>query len=220
MKRSCLILLTLIAGVGTPATAQWPGLPAWNSPKGGGGITVSADYGRVDFDDDTDPLEATAWGARGSLGLGKATLAVGVSSFNPRGTDPTTTVYGAQGAYRLIGGSLLPVAVNLQAGVSRHDAIDRGTEDITNWLLGAGISTTLPTPGVSLEPYLSVSNRWHRVSGQSQSRDNVGFVVGANVGFTRFGLHFAYDSEKFDGGGRWGVFGLGAHVALRAPVGS
>jgi len=44
-------------------------------------------------------------------------------------------------------------------------------------------------------------------------------IVGANVGFGTFGLHLAYDSEKDDDGGRLGIFGLGAHVALRAPVG-
>jgi hypothetical protein len=216
MKRIATIAaLALLAAAS--ARAQWLGVPAWNSPKGGAGITVSADYGRTDYDSDTDPLKATTFGARGSVGLGRATIAVGLSSFNPEGALQTVTAVGAQGAYRVIGGSLLPVSVNLQGGVSRHGVVDGGPENITNWLAGVGVSTTVPTPAVSFEPYVSVSNRWHKVGGASES--NVGFVIGANVNVGTLGLHLAYDAEKDDSGSRFGVFGVGAHVALRAPVG-
>ena len=44
-------------------------------------------------------------------------------------------------------------------------------------------------------------------------------MIGANVGFGMLGLHIAYDSEKLDGGGTAGVLGIGAHVALKAPIG-
>jgi hypothetical protein len=202
-----------------PAAAQWLGVPAWNSPKGGAGVTVSADYGKMDVDSDTDPLKATTFGARGSVGLGRATIAVGLSTFNPDGALETVTAFGAQGAYRVIGGSLLPFAVNVQGGVSRHGVVDGGSEDITNWLVGVGVGTTLQTPAVGVEPYLSVSNRWHTVSGQASPAPNLGFVIGANLNFGTFGLHLAYDSEKGDRGDRFGIFGVGAHVTLRAPVG-
>ena len=33
------------------------------------------------------------------------------------------------------------------------------------------------------------------------------------------GLHVAYDSEKRDDGSTAGVIGIGAHVALKAPIG-
>lgn len=211
--------LALLAAA--PAAAQWIGVPAWNSPKGGGGITISADYGRADYDSDTDPLKGASFGARGSIGLGKATVTVGLTSFNPEGSFlETLTVVGAQGAYRVVGGSLLPVAVNVQAGVSRHGPVDGGSEDLTNWLAGVGVSASLPTPAVSVEPYLSISNRWHHVSGApSQEPPNVGFVFGANLRFGTFGLHLAYDTEKGNDGGRIGVFGVGAHVTLRSPIG-
>ena len=34
-----------------------------------------------------------------------------------------------------------------------------------------------------------------------------------------FGVHIAYDSEKFDTGQTGSVIGIGAHVALKAPIG-
>jgi hypothetical protein len=151
--------------------------------------------------------------------VGKAAVTVGLASFNPEGSFlEAVTVVCAQGAYRVIGGSLLPVAVNVQGGVSRHGAVDGGSEKITNWLVGVGVSTTLPTPALSVEPYLSISNRWHRVEG-GPARANLGFVIGANLSLGMFGVHLAYDSEKYDSGDRVGVFGIGAHVALRAPGG-
>jgi hypothetical protein len=216
MKRIVAVSALAVLGAG-PGAAQWLGVPAWNSPKGGAGITLSADFGSADYKSDTDPLKATTFGARASLGLGKATVALGLSSFNPEGSFlETVTAFGAQGAYRVVGGSLLPVAVNLQGGVSRHGVVDGGPEKITNWLVGVGVSTSLPAAAVNVEPYLSISNRWHSVGSQSQS--NVGFVIGANLTLGTFGLHLAYDSEK-DDSGRIGIFGIGAHVALRAPVG-
>ena len=63
MKRVVMIL-ALAASAASPAAAQWFGMPAWNSPKGGTGITVSGDYGKPN----TDALSGNAFGARGSSG--------------------------------------------------------------------------------------------------------------------------------------------------------
>ncbi|HEV8265802.1 MAG TPA: hypothetical protein VGQ06_12715 [Gemmatimonadales bacterium] len=218
MKRFGLTLAAAVCA-STPAAAQWFGLPAWNSPKGGAGITLSADYGRADYDSDTDPLKGSTFGARGSIGLGKATITAGVARFDPEGSflEPATSI-GVQGAYKLIGGSLTPVAVNVQGGASRHGVVDGGSEKITNWALGIGVGTSLTMPAASVEPFVSVSNRWHKV-GSVATESNIGFVIGTNVAFGSFGLHLAYDLEKDSDGGRLGVFGFGAHFALRTPVG-
>src|SRR5881628_1673825 len=99
----------------TPAAAQWLGEPVWNSPKGGTGVTISGDYGK--------PNDAggggNAFGARASLGLANLTLGVGVASFNSDSAADKVTSYGATAGFRVIGGSLLPVAINLQLGVGR-----------------------------------------------------------------------------------------------------
>ena len=64
-----------------------------------------------------------------------------------------------------------------------------------------------------------MSNRWYKFSGISGTTSNVGWVIGANLGFGMFGIHVAYDSEKLDSGATGGIIGIGAHVALKAPIG-
>src|SRR5207247_4211000 len=94
----------------TPAAAQWLGEPVWNSPKGGTGVTISGDYGKPN-----DAYGAgNAWGGRASLGVGTLTLTAGVSSYKSDSIGPDRiTTWGGNAAFRLIGGSLLPFAVNL-----------------------------------------------------------------------------------------------------------
>jgi hypothetical protein len=69
---------------------------------------------------------------------------------------------------------------------------------------------------LSIEPYLSVTNRWHKVTGKPKD-SNIGWTIGANLGFGMLGAHIAYDSESFGGGVTGSVIGLGVHVALHAP---
>jgi hypothetical protein len=152
--------------------------------------------------------------------LANISLTAGISSWKPKGFSGSTTSVGGVAQFRVIGGSLIPVALNIQLGGSTSSAIS-GTSSlpkITNLLAGAGLSVNVPTPGLSIEPYLSVSNRWHKPSGGS-TESNIGWVLGANVGFGMLGLHVAYDSENLGGGTTAGVIGIGAHVALKAPIG-
>ena len=144
-------------------------------------------------------------------------------SRRPNGSDQTAkgasnsaTSMGGNVTFRVIGGSLLPVAINLQAGGSRTTA--SGSPDITGIIAGGGISASVPTPGVSIEPYLFVTNRWAKVSGISGTNSDIGWTLGANVGLGMFGFHVAYDSQK-SGGVTGSVIGIGAHIALKAPVG-
>lgn len=211
MKRATLVI-GLLACAASPAAAQLAGMPVWNSPKGGTGITISGDYGK--------PNDAagggSAFGARGSLGLGNLTLTAGLASLDSDSLADKATSYGITGAFRVIGGSLLPVAINLQAGAGQFSL--SGTS-FTTVLAGAGVSASVPTPGISIEPYLSVTNRWHKIEGLSGTESNIGFTVGANVGFGMLGAHIAFDSEKDDSGATNSIIGIGLHVALKAPIG-
>jgi len=113
----------------------------------------------------------------------------------------------------------MPVALNIQAVAGTASEYATGGVSVpktTNLFVGAGVSVNVPTAGMTIEPYLSVSNRWHTPSGGS-SESNIGWVLGANVGFGMFGVHVAYDSEKLNSGATAGVFGIGAHFALNAP---
>ncbi len=220
MKRA-LILLALAGLSAAPAAAQWEGMPVWNNPKGGTGVTISGDFGKPN----TDAREGTAWGARATLGLVNLSLTAGLATWKPQGYSESRTSTGGVAAFRVIGGSLLPVALNIQLGGATATAIGTGANAFeakrTNIIAGAGISASVPSPGVNIEPYLSVTNRWHtrKLSGVSSTESNVGFTVGANVGLGMLGLHLAYDSENLGAGLSAGIFGVGAHVALRAGMG-
>jgi hypothetical protein len=209
----------LAAFVAAPAAAQWLGEPIWNSPRGGTGITIYGDYGRPN----TEYGKGNAFGARAALGVGTITLTAGVASWKPESFNARVTSYGGTAAFRMIGGTLIPVAVNLQAGAAYSEEVTSGAQTLpatTNVSGAVGISVSLPTPGVSVEPYISPGLRYHHPSVTSgKNETNVGFVVGGNFSFGVVGIHLAYDSEKFDDGITRDVFGVGANVGLRMPLG-
>jgi hypothetical protein len=216
MKRM-LTVLAAAAFTVAPLAAQWAGMPAWNNPKGGTGVTINGDLGIPN----SDARKGTAFGARATLGLANISFTAGIASWKPKGASESTTSLGGVAQFRVIGGSLIPVALNIQLGAGTQAEITGTTPfpKMTNILAGAGLSVNVPTPGINIEPYLSVSSRWHKPSGGGSTESNIGWVLGANVGLGMLGLHVAYDSENYGGGTNAGVIGIGAHVALKAPIG-
>jgi len=212
MKRAALTLgLALLAA---PAAAQWLGEPAWNDPKAGTGFTISGDYTRPN----NDAGGGNAFGGRVTLGAGTFTLTGGVSSWKADLVSQRITTFGGTAAFRLIGGSLIPVAVNLQFGGGHSLEITSSTvaAPVQTMLFSAvGLSVPLPTPVVRVEPYVSPGIRYHHYANGAPNQTNFGWVIGANLGFGPIGIHLAYDSEKFDNGTRHGVFGVGANLGLR-----
>ena len=220
MKQT-LLILGFVACLATPLTAQWLGMPAWNSAKGGTGVTFYGDYGAPN----DSALSGHAFGGRAALGVGTITLTAGVASWKPGGQNARATSYGATAAFRLIGGSLIPVSVNLQVGAGHNARGTSGADTVpaaTTVLGSVGFSVPLPTPGISIEPYFSPGIRYHKVSdlpaGVKDHQTHFGWVIGGNFSFGLVGIHVAYDSEKFDNGTH-GVLGVGADVGLRLPMG-
>jgi hypothetical protein len=213
MKRMLMVLATA-AFTAAPLAAQLLGMPNWSSPKGGTGVTISGDLAMPN----SDLGKGTAFGARGSLGLANITLTAGLSSWKPKGASASFTSVGGQAGFRVIGGSLIPVSISLQVGAS-HTGAANGDSALTRLGLGGAVSVNVPTPGLSIEPYLAVNNRWYKFSGVSGTQSNIGYTLGANVGFGMLGLHLAYDSEDYGGGVKGGILGIGVHVALKAPIG-
>jgi len=212
MKR-IMMVLALSAVAAAPAAAQWFGTPVWNSPKGGTGVTINGDLGMPNGNGG----KGTAFGARATIGLANLSLTAGVASWKPSGQPDNVTSIGGNAAFKIIGGSLIPVALNFQIGAAHAGAANNDSAT-TRLTAGAGVAVSVPTPGISIEPYLSITNRWYKASGVSGTNSNLGWTLGANANFGMFGLHIAYDSEKVTGGSI-GTFGLGAHVALKAPIG-
>ena len=207
-----VLTLGLAACLATPAAAQWLGMPVWNSPKGGTGVTISGDYGK--------PNDANgggnAWGGHASLGVGTLTFTAGVARWKPDAATEGFTSIGGNAAFRLIGGSLLPFSLNLQAGAARTDSAN-STPARTAVTGAVGFSVPLPTPGISIEPYFSPGIRYHSSGGTNSTE--FGYVFGANLSFGLVGMHVAYDNEKLKGGGSRRVFGVGAHVDFHLPLG-
>src|SRR5690242_9619350 len=123
MKRTVLIL-GLATGLATPAVAQWLGMPAWNSPKGGTGVTFYGDYGAPN----DNAGKGNAFGGRAALGIGTITLTAGVASWKPDSLNDRVTSYGGAAAFRLIGGSLIPLSVGLQLGAAHSAEVTSGTQ--------------------------------------------------------------------------------------------
>lgn len=218
-----LTVVLAVTAAPAPAAAQWLGVPAWNSPKGGTGLTIYGDYGAPN----TDAGKGNTFGGRAALGLGTVTLTAGVEAWKPDVLNDRATSYGATAAFRVIGGSLIPVSVNLQVGAAHSNRVTSGGPDTllaeTTVLGAVGVSVPLPTPGFTIEPYFSPGIRYHKFSdvpaGASDHQTNFGWVIGGNLGFGVVGVHLAYDSEKFDDGTTHGVFGVGANVGIRLPLG-
>ena len=210
--RFVLLASTLVVLAAGTSTAQGLGMPLWNSPKGGTGLTISGDVAMPG----EDYGSGTAFGGRASVGFGAMTLGASVVSWKPDEVADSYTSLGATGAFRVIGGSLMPIALNLQVGAARvgETGPDPATTRVT---AGAGLSVALPTPGLAIEPYVSLSNRW-TMQEELDTESGLGWTIGANVSFGMFGFHLAYDSEDYLGVSQ-NTFGIGAHFSLRAPMG-
>ena len=216
MKSAAFTLgLALLA---MPAAAQWLGEPAWNDPTAGTGFTIYGDYSRPN----SDAGGGTAFGGRVALGAGIFTLTGGVSSWDPDLVSQRLLSVGGTAGFRLIGGSLIPVAVNLQLGGGHSFEVTSSTTTIpvqTMLQAAVGLSVPLPLPIVSIEPFVSPGIRYHHYSnvaaGAPDHEVHFGWVIGGNVGVGPLGIHVAYDSEKFDAGTTHSVFGVGASIGLR-----
>ncbi|HXV91315.1 MAG TPA: hypothetical protein VD707_08090 [Gemmatimonadales bacterium] len=214
MRRMFVLTMALAAAAAAPAAAQLlAGMPAWNSPKGGTGLTLSADYGLPN----DDAGGGDAYGVRGSFGFSKFTIAAGYSGYEADGATERLSSWGAGAAFQLLGGALNPINVNIVGGVGTTGNIPTtvGEVDLTTYYAGAGASVNLPVPGFAIEPYLSVTNRWNAVSG-ADTQSDLGWTLGANVGLGMFGLHVAYDSQDY-GGTTGSIIAFGAHIGFGVP---
>ena len=100
MMKRIAVLMTMIACAASPAVAQWQGMPAWNNPKGGTGVTLNGDVGVPN----ADAGKGTAFGARATLGLANISFTAGIASWKPKDAGASSTSVGGVAQFRVIGG--------------------------------------------------------------------------------------------------------------------
>ena len=221
MKRA-LLVLACIAGtaLGHPerAFAQIIGMPVWNSPKGGTGLMVAGDFGM------SDSLgvrgKGSTYAGRLVLGLSALTLSATLGVWSPDSAAANITEYGGTAALRLIGGSLIPLSVNLQGGLATFKQSSVRTERAT---AAVGFAIDVPTPGVTIEPWIAPGVRLTHTGANgvisSVTTTKFGVAGGLTIGLGMLGLHAAMDYERLAGGGHTRTLGIGAHLAIRPSFG-
>jgi hypothetical protein len=219
MKHALLVSGCLIvAMLGTPgrADAQLFGMPVWNSPRSGTGLTLALDYGSPD----SAGGKGSAYAGRVMLGLSALTVSATVGVRNPDGPSANITQYGGTAALRLVGGSLIPVSVNLQGGLATFTQSGART---TRGTAAVGFAIDVPTPLVHVEPWIAPGLRitHYPASGLISSLTETKFAVagGLTIGFGMLGIHTAVDYEKTGDGGHRTTFGIGAQLAFRPSFG-
>jgi len=222
MRRAPLICVVLLLA-STPATGQFLGMPVWNSPKGGSGITV---YGDVGFPNSeygsAEYGSGTAFGARGAVGFGNLGVLIGLSTWKPKDAGESVLSYGGQVSFRVLGGALLPVSVNLQGSVGWSD--EKASLPKSTRAIGAvGVGANLPFLGV--EVYASPGIRYTDYGDldipglpakPGSNETNFGMAIGASARFALFGVHLAYDFENRSDR-TVSVIGLGASLGFHVP---
>ncbi len=151
MRRGILVLLA--AAAVSRLAAQAPALPVVNAgvPRG---FTIGGMVGFANADADG----GTGLGVLGSYGFRRFGIGGYVSRVGGSDFGGYNSVGGSLTA-KVLGGPLVPVAVNLQAGVGyfRASALDASEEQYRRWHVpvGLGISWTIPRPVVALKPWIA-----------------------------------------------------------------
>jgi hypothetical protein len=208
-----LSLLGLSLVCAAPSWAQMQAMPVYFSPKGGTGITLDGDFGRISstkIGGVSTVNHPTAFGGRAYLGLPIVTLGVGVSVYDTKiANQVNATQYMGSAAFKVLGGPLVPLAVSLQAGVGYLKfGSGTGATKTVSAPVGLGFALNIPTPGASLEPWAAARLQVNSIStgggttSVSQTRIGYGLSGGLNLGLPiGLGLHVAAD---------WSVFGAKA----------
>lgn len=210
-RLAALALLVLATVAPAALAAQGTGLPLRNAgiPRG---LSLGVELG---VPNDASGLSSAA-GATAAVGLGLLGFTASVSRVGLgelEGSESGHVVAtGLTGAFRLIGGPLVPFAADLQAGVGRwgsYDFVFPGDDILyeytrTTYTAGVGLSLTIPSPVVSLKPWLAPRLEHGRLtdqygSGAITSTDaaisgglDLGFINGTSV-------RAAYDRVLLDG---------------------
>lgn len=216
MRRSLLTALATTALVAAPASAQVAGLPVFNSGVNSG-ITLNADYGKPN----ADAGKGHTLGFTGGIGLGPIGFTATYATNKPEGASDAAKWLGATANLKLFGGPLVPISVNAQVGLG-YNSQDVGLPEDLKTIsvpVGLGIAANLPTPGLSIKPWIAPRMQYMRTSGAADDHQTkFGLSAGVNLGLVGgIQARVAYDYLKLDNT-KPGSFSVGVGYNFNVPV--
>jgi len=174
--------------------AQNPALPVY----GGGfapGLELAASV--VFMGEESRMGDGTALGATGTLAIGRLGVAASAARFDVAGNGGRFGA-GVQAGVKVVGGDFSPLAVFALGGIGTIEDDDDASS--TQFVpLGMGFTLTLPTPLLSIKPWLAPRLDMTRTSFQGESDWNSLFGLSAGVDLTLlsgFAFRAAYDYLK------------------------
>lgn len=198
------LLLSALVLAAAPAAAQTPGLPVF----GGGGLRGIELGAAVGFADAGSPVgEATTFVGTLTVGIQRVSVQGAVGLLDPAGPTSADLAGGALASVRVISGGVhSPLSVDLLGGVGVYN----GPETLyRHAVAGASFILAMPTPVVSIRPWLAPRVDWRSIDPTDGSE--LDRVLGGSAGVDlRFlggpSLRFAWD--KIEGAEH--TIGIGA----------
>jgi opacity protein-like surface antigen len=218
MRRTVSTALILATFAAAPAAAQVGGLPVFNSGVNSG-ISLNFDYGMPN----EVAGEGKSLGFTGGAALGPIGFTATYASHTPDGADAQSWL-GATANLKMFGGPLIPISVNGQVGIG-YASVDVGAPEdmkIVEIPVGVGIALNIPTPGVSIKPWIAPRLQYHRTSGAADdSETNFGISAGVNFGLVGgLNARIAYDYLNVDtpSGDKPATLSIGVGYNFNVPV--
>ena len=208
----------LLAAVSATASAQVPGLPVHASGVPSGLVLG----GHAAFLNDAAGRGRT-YGVTAGVGMGLFGGSAQLALSDPEGDADGTVSVGANAAFRVLGGPLLPVSASLLAGVGYakpESGILPEDASVLHVPLAVGVALTVPSPAFTLRPWIAPRLDIVRVSAEgsdAETQTDFGVSAGVEVNtISGLGLHVAYDWVAREGD-KPGIFDVGIHYAIRVP---
>jgi opacity protein-like surface antigen len=201
MRRSFVSVVIAGSFLAAPLSAQVPGLPVYNHGVGSG-ISINGDIGFPN--DESLDADGTVYAVTGAFALGPIGLTATMASASPDGGESHGS-FGGTANFKLFGGPLIPIGINFQAGAAWTTipgANIGGTDlDVLSVPVGVGVALSIPTPGLSIKPWIAPRMQMTRTSGAvDDTATDFGLSAGVNFGLLMgFNARVAYDYYSHDG---------------------
>jgi hypothetical protein len=217
MQRIIGLAAVLAVVSAMPATAQMYGNPVYVPLGVGTGVNIAGDFGRG-LNDASG--KGNYFGGRVALGLPMLYVQAGAGTYKASGATESFTAFGGAVGVNVLRLPMMPVKVALQAG---GGYVKSGGDKLIDIPVSLGIGLALPTPGLSITPW--VAPRLHvrifsPASSVLETETDVRFggSAGINAAFGIIGVHLAADYIKFPGSGTSPLlFGAGLDVGIKVP---